>query len=299
MKRRNTAPWLRVQATLSSDPKVIRAGFLGGVVFRAVLEMMKAQGWAGKVADHEVDGSVLRRHLNCGEDDPSSKALAHALSRCVEVGLLQRKSGQLIVPEWDTFQPDSRPHSSERDPKDKPGTAGEAAAPTASPGLPGTPGISGDVTRRDVTRRDETRRGEENPPPPPLAPAAAPPPTLLSPANDEVYPAEKPPALSPGLAQELSMMGVVWRKRPAAYQAQVMAQALVDQGVSVKRIAAWLTDPRNSARSDFEMRDDLAPRPGRRGERPTPKTTPITDAERERIRRSVSDFIGRAGKETA
>lgn len=58
------APWLRWQATLGADPKVVRAGFWGGVAYRATLEIVKAQGWGGVIPQGDLDGRILARHLN-------------------------------------------------------------------------------------------------------------------------------------------------------------------------------------------------------------------------------------------
>lgn len=108
------APWLKVQGTLSRDPKVIRAGIWGGIVWRVLLEMTKAQGWEGAFRRDEVDAEILLVHLNARDADLDgiprdrlAKCLMAGLDRCVEVGLLRDDKGLLVITSWAKHQPPS------------------------------------------------------------------------------------------------------------------------------------------------------------------------------------------------
>ncbi len=95
---------LRLPATLSAEPDVVRAGFWGGIVYRAVLELAKAQGWDGIVDPADLTPALLARHLN-GRSDLHSR-LGRGLAACLRAGLLVPVEGQWVIPKWRDYQPD-------------------------------------------------------------------------------------------------------------------------------------------------------------------------------------------------
>lgn len=155
-------PWVRIEAAIASDAKVIRAGMLGGLVWRALLEMMKIHGWRGSIPKSDVDGRILWKYLNCEASDPPPEAFDAALQRLESVGLLTNgpDGTRWSVKSWAKYNGErfGKPEN------------GREQFETVHNSLDQPTGR--DVTGRDVTEQDRTKK-DSPPPPTTKAPSAA------------------------------------------------------------------------------------------------------------------------------
>ena len=159
------APWLRWPGTLAQDSRMRRAGHWGGIAYRALLEMTKAQAWEGVIQKADVDGEILAGHLNV--KGPCLRTWVRELSRgvdaCVREKLLLDDGDAWIVLDWKVYQGD--PTAADRMRRMRQRRAGITSPRQPPPhggsnvtGVTVTPVSYGDVTGRDGTgRRDENQ----------------------------------------------------------------------------------------------------------------------------------------------
>lgn len=149
-------PWIRVEAAIASDAKVVRAGLLGGLVFRALLEMSKLHGWHGVIPEGDVDGLILWKYLNAEPGEATPEQLDVAFRKLLTVGLVTSgERGTYVIRSWKKYQ-----DKSPKEPPDKNKHKDKGNIPNHSESL-GIPDVDG--TGRDSDSDvDETLK--PNPP---------------------------------------------------------------------------------------------------------------------------------------
>lgn len=156
MTDKKRVPWLRLNVTAYQDPAVRLARC--GAVYPWVLTQVKIHG-NGRITREALHHDLAAIDLNI-PPELAKEQLDGMFARglCTEAA-----DGTVSVKSWSTYQPDNRPHSSERKPrrrrsiKDPPPPV-PAVSPGDSPGAPGeVPGNPG---------ADSDNDGDENPTPP-------------------------------------------------------------------------------------------------------------------------------------
>lgn len=105
---------LRWESKMQEDPRVVRAGPWGGLVYRAVVELARNNGRHGVVVG--VFGSALAQHLGWKPEEtigdlPAARILSGGLEACVREKLLEREvfndglpiEGAYSIPDWPSF----------------------------------------------------------------------------------------------------------------------------------------------------------------------------------------------------
>jgi hypothetical protein len=210
-----TRPWVRIDAALYSDARLIRAGFWACAVFPAVLMRAKLCGaLGGRMSRDDLDPAVVARYMN--GDAALGAQLAQGIAALEREGILVANGTSVQIAHWSRYQSDpthaarQRKYANEKakkdagpslthpDVRDRQLTSADvtdAGLPTPSeapggarPDVSGRQGASvtlkrpndGDVTGRDGTGRDEV-------PPTPLPPGD---PDVSSTASSRVTPSE-------------------------------------------------------------------------------------------------------------
>jgi hypothetical protein len=105
--------WVRLEAAIYSDAKMIRAGFWGGQVFLAALTMAKLRGWRGGVIPKDdFDPDLVARHVNAVTVPGVTESLAEGIAACVRVGLFTDAGTHYEIKRWGKYQVD--PSAAER-----------------------------------------------------------------------------------------------------------------------------------------------------------------------------------------
>lgn len=140
-------PWFRFNVTAYNDPAVRLAGC--GAVWPWLMAQAKLNG--NKLSEAARHPRLAAMDLNIPVD-----LAREQIDGAIEQGLLiVDENGDASIRNWARYQPDSRPHSSQRkqaptvpreQPRDSPGiTPGLPGSNPGSPGeLPGSPGVDGD-----------------------------------------------------------------------------------------------------------------------------------------------------------
>lgn len=89
--------WFKLQSGFATNAKVARAGQDGALVFLAALCQHVQHGRAGRVPAHRLDPETLRIEAVALVGSMSTKRIAAAFARCVEVGLLRANDGHDVV----------------------------------------------------------------------------------------------------------------------------------------------------------------------------------------------------------
>lgn len=257
-------PWIRVEAAIASDAKMVRAGMLGGLVFRALLEMSKLHGWRGVIPKGDIDGLILWRYLNAGPGEATPEQLEAAFQRVIDVGLVTPLKGDgYVICSWAKHQKDA---TDEKDQKPK------GTIPNHSKSL-GTPDVTGrDVTGLDV--QDETEKTQD----PPVVP----------PSEDGVFSSTAAPS-SGALHQELRMRNLNGRGGCGTRFWLDAAEHCVKAGATAKALLGALDTGHPNAGPREVWSEWYAP-PVSRGRGALPETNG-TDAE---LRAKYAKIEGRA-----
>lgn len=90
------APWVRIQVSMNSDPRVKRTGFYGAVALRALIEVAKLQGWdGGRIPLEDLDAELLADHMNAwvGTSESTRAPIVAGLGEGIDA---LRREGLLI-----------------------------------------------------------------------------------------------------------------------------------------------------------------------------------------------------------
>ena len=110
-----SGPWVRLQAAMPHDARILRSGFWGTIAFPAILQIAKLQGWEGGVFDAgDLDANVLAAHMNAyqtnGVVKPQTiiRGLASGLDALIREGALEWvDKTTLRIRNWSKYQKDT------------------------------------------------------------------------------------------------------------------------------------------------------------------------------------------------
>lgn len=91
-------PWVKVPSSLAHDPRIRKAGFAGGVVFRLLLEIHGRAGHEGFIGSEWADPEYLADELGRGCELDLAAA---GLEACRRVGLIEIAPDGVRIAGWD------------------------------------------------------------------------------------------------------------------------------------------------------------------------------------------------------
>ena len=267
----NGGSWFRLQAAFFIDPKIMRVGPHGALVFLAALTKAKSAGYRkGRLPKDDLAPDILARYIGLPED-----VMVTSVTKCVEVGLLIDDGGpDYVIAAWHKYQQD-------------PGVAGRVAKCRAAKRelVTGSNGSNGDVTGRDVTGRDGTRQDIQRLGANALSQSETPQ------GNDLPEEMHFSPLLKPGVNATFAAMGVRFNDLPGSRDAwSKQVNALSEAGVKAEAMGEWLMVPDNRLKPPWGIADHFKPN----GKKPKDDGPKMTDAEaRALLRKMEAEKAGR------
>lgn len=244
----NDGVWLRLQASFFLDPKIVRAGPYGALVFLAALTKAKAAGYRkGHLPKDDLAPDILSRFLGLPED-----VTVTAVTKCVSLGLLDETETDYAIRNWHKYQKD--PGVTERVRNHRARKAGLVTDVTVGNGC------NGDGTGHYGTLRDTTTTEVVAPPPQPVKVSQSPVNGSPEGSNGSGRFMDSSPLLKPGVAQVFDLRGVRFRELPGSLNAWGReVNALHSAGVSADELAGWLLIPENRVKAPWDLRERFRP----------------------------------------